>query len=469
MRGSSSLTICLLAGALCALAVTIAQGAERPHIVYITVDDLGWKDIGYHGSTIQTPTLDRLAAAGVRLEQFYVQPFSSQTRAAAMTGRYPMRYGMQTMQVQWFSRFGVPADERLLPKALKDAGYSTALIGKWHLGHAVKEQWPHHRGFDYFYGQLTGEIDYFKKTAHGATADWRRNDKPLRETEYATTLLGRDAVRLIGRHDAHTPLFLWLSFSAPQAPLQAPAELMQRYQDLQDMQLRTYRAMVSAVDSAVEQVISALDKRGMRKDTLLVFHANSGGAVGHKHPVGDGDITHPSADNGPYRDGRGSLYEGGLRAVAFAIWPEKIQPSVVGEAMHAVDLYPTLLRLAGARLEQPKPLDGVDQWPAISEGKPSSRKDVLLNVEDFRGGIRIGDWKLIRIATLPGRTELYNLRADPSEEDNQAERDPERMQSMLKRLTDYAWEMAPSLYLQELSRPHQADMPIYWGDNPMRP
>jgi arylsulfatase I/J len=235
------------------------------------------------------------------------------------------------------------------------------------------------------------------------------------------------------------------------------------------MQLRTYRAMVSAVDSAVEQVISALDKRGMRKDTLLVFHANSGGAVGHKHPVGDGDITHPSADNGPYRDGRGSLYEGGLRAVAFAIWPEKIQPSVVGEAMHAVDLYPTLLRLAGARLEQPKPLDGVDQWATISEGKPSSRKEVLLNVEDFRGGIRIGDWKLIRIATLPGRTELYNLRADPSEEDNQAERDPERMQSMLKRLTDYAWEMAPSLYLQELSRPHQADMPIYWGDNPMRP
>jgi len=469
MRSVSSLSICLLAGALLSLAAHGALSAERPHIVYITVDDLGWKDIGYHGSTIQTPTLDRLAAAGARLEQFYVQPFSSQTRAAAMTGRYPMRYGMQTMQIQWFSRFGVPADERLLPKALKDAGYSTALIGKWHLGHASKEQWPQHRGFDYFYGQLTGEIDYFKKTAHGGALDWRRNDKQLRETEYATTLLGRDAVRLIGRHDARTPLFLWLSFSAPQAPLQAPAELVQRYQDLQDPQVRMYRAMVSAVDAAVEQVVGALDKHGMLKDTLLVFHATSGGAVGHKHPIGDGEVMHATADSGPYRDGRGSLYEGGLRAVAFAVWAEKITAGVVAEPMHAVDLYPTLLRLAGAKLEQPKPLDGMDEWPTISEGKPSPRKEVLLNVEDFRGGIRIGDWKLIRIATLPGRTELYNLRADPSEEDNQVEREPERTQTMLKRLTDYAWEMASSLYLQELARPHQVEMPIYWGDNPMRP
>jgi len=233
--------------------------------------------------------------------------------------------------------------------------------------------------------------------------------------------------------------------------------------------VRMYRAMVSAVDAAVEQVVGALDKHGMLKDTLLVFHATSGGAVGHKHPIGDGEVMHATADSGPYRDGRGSLYEGGLRAVAFAVWAEKIPAGVVAEPMHAVDLYPTLLRLAGAKLEQPKPLDGMDEWPTISEGKPSPRKEVLLNVEDFRGGIRIGDWKLIRIATLPGRTELYNLRADPSEEDNQVEREPERTQTMLKRLTDYAWEMASSLYLQELARPHQVEMPIYWGDNPMRP
>jgi hypothetical protein len=127
------------------------------------------------------------------------------------------------------------------------------------------------------------------------------------------------------------------------------------------------------------------------------------------------------------------------------------------------------LNLAGAQRDQPKPLDGIDMWRTISEGAASPRKEVLLNVEDFRGGIRIGDWKLTRIATLPSRTELYNLRADPSEEDNQAERETERVQTMLKRLADYAWEMAPSAYLEELARPHQADMPIYWGDNPPRP
>src|SRR5262249_19352322 len=160
---------------------------------------------------------------------------------------------------------------------------TTALIGKWHLGHAAQEQWPHHRGFDYFYGQLGGEIDYFKKTAHGEP-DWRRDDKQVHEPGYATALLGRDAARFIARHEIHAPLFLWLSFSAPQAPLQAPSELIRRYQDLHDVQLRTYRAMITAVDNAVEQLLTALEQRGMLKDTLIMFHANSGGAVGRKYP-----------------------------------------------------------------------------------------------------------------------------------------------------------------------------------------
>jgi len=386
-----------------------------------------------------------------------------------MTGRYPMRYGLQTLQIQSATRFGLPGDERLLPRALKDAGYRTALIGKWQLGHAKKEMWPGARGFDYFYGQLTGEIDYFKKTNADGQLDWRRDDKPVKDAGYATTLLGKDAARLIAKHSASVPLFLWLAFAAPQAPHQAPAEFIDRYSDVKDADARAYRGMVTAVDSAVGQVLAALDERGMRKDTLIVFHSTTGGALTRKYPTGDGDPKHTAADNGPYRDGKGSLYEGGLRVAAFAVWPDKIQPAVVGEPMHAVDVFPTLLGLAGGKLEQTKPLDGLDLWPTISEGKTSPRKEVLLNVEDFRGGLRIGDWKLIRIATLPARSELYNLRADPSEEDNQAERDPERVQAMLKRLADYAWEMAPSKYLEELAGPHGSAMPIYWGDNPPRP
>lgn len=456
----------LLALLLCTLHAT---AAEHPHILYITADDLGWKDVGFHGGAVQTPTLDRLAQAGARLEQFYVQPFSSQTRAAAMTGRYPLRYGLQTMQIQSTSRFGLPTDERLLSKALKEAGYTTALVGRWHLGHGAREQRPNARGFDYFYGSLRGELDTFKKTARGGEPDWWRNDKTVHEPGYAITLLGRDAARVIAKHDPHTPLFLWLSLPAPMAPLQAPSYLLDRYRDVSDAQLRAYRAMVSGIDAAVSDAVGALEQRGMLKDTLIVFHANSGGAVAHKYAIGDGEVAHASADNGPYRDGRASLYEGSMRVAAFAVWPEHIEPGVVAELMHAVDLYPTILGVAGAKLEQPKPLDGVDQWAAIAQGKPGARKEVLLDVEDFRGAIRQGDWKLTRTATMPSRVELFNLRADPSEEDNQAEREPERVQAMSKRLTEFAWEMRPSLYLEELTRPHKDDVPMFWNDNPIRP
>ena len=184
----------LLARARLRLRRGRALAAERPHILYITADDLGWKDVGYHGSSIRTPTLDRLAKEGARLEDFYVQPYSTQTRAAVLTGRYPMRYGLQTMQVQWFSEFGLPADERTLAQALKEAGYRTALIGKWQLGHAQKELLPTQRGYDSFYGHLTGEIDYFKKTDRGGRPDWWRNDKRLKEEGYATTLMAKEAV-----------------------------------------------------------------------------------------------------------------------------------------------------------------------------------------------------------------------------------------------------------------------------------
>ncbi|HTS55141.1 MAG TPA: arylsulfatase [Burkholderiales bacterium] len=451
------------------LAPSIVGAADRPNILYITVDDLGWKDVGYHGGAVLTPTLDRLAAEGARLEQFYVQPFSSQTRAAAMTGRYPMRYGLQTLQIQWFSRFGVPSDERLMPEALREGGYYTALIGKWQLGHANRSQWPTHRGLDYFYGHLAGEIDYFRKTNRGGRPDWRRNEKSVKEEGYATALLAREAVGLISRHDLSRPLFLWLAFAAPQAPLQAPPEWLQRYPDVTNGERRTYRAMISALDAAIGDVLAALERRGMRRDTLVVFHSTTGGALPTKYPAGDGDARATAADNGPLRDGKGSLYEGALRVVAIASWPGKIEPGVVLEAIHAVDLYPTLLKLAGAKQDQPKPLDGIDVWPAIGERKALSRKELLLNVEDFRGAIRMGEWKLIRVATLPSRSELYNLRTDPSEEDNQAEREPARSQAMLERLSEYAWEMAPSLYVDEMSHPHSTDMPIYWYDNPARP
>src|SRR5262245_54634876 len=155
--------------ALCVVGVAATAPAadKKPNIVFIVADDLGWKDVGFHGSDIKTPAIDELAATGARIEQFYVQPMCTQTRAALMTGRYPLRYGLQTAVIAAGYTYGLPNDEWLLPQALKDAGYKTAIIGKWHLGHADQKYWPRQRGFDYQYGPLIGEIDYFTHEAAG--------------------------------------------------------------------------------------------------------------------------------------------------------------------------------------------------------------------------------------------------------------------------------------------------------------
>ncbi|MGE5665434.1 MAG: arylsulfatase B, partial [Betaproteobacteria bacterium] len=359
-----------------AAASAVHAAPSKPNIVYIVADDLGWKDVGFHGSDIRTPNLDALARGGARLEQFYAQPMCTPTRAALMTGRYPFRYGLQTAVILSAHTYGLALDEWLLPQALKEAGYQTAIIGKWHLGHADPKYWPRQRGFDTQYGPHIGEIDYFTHEQHGVL-DWYRDNKPVREEGYSTTLLGNDAVRLIEKHDPSRPLFLYLAFNAPHSPYQAPQADQERYAHIADPSRRAYAAMVSAMDTQIGRVVAALDAKGLRDNTLIVFQSDNGGT---HNPMfaGEGDMSKIKipVDNGPYRDGKGSLYEGGTRVVAFANWPGHILPgSTVDALIHVVDMYPTLARVAGASTARTKPLDGVDVWPAISAGKPSSRTE----------------------------------------------------------------------------------------------
>jgi hypothetical protein len=163
LLGATALTaVSLTSMSLSNSATAEAESAlPRPHIVYIVADDLGWKDVGFHGADIKTPNIDKLAEGGARLEQFYVQPMCTPTRAALMTGRYPFLYGLQTLVIPTPSKYGLPTDERLLPQALKEAGYKTVMAGKWHLGHADRKFWPRQRGFDYHYGSMVGEVDYY--------------------------------------------------------------------------------------------------------------------------------------------------------------------------------------------------------------------------------------------------------------------------------------------------------------------
>ena len=359
------------------------EAASRgPNIVYIVADDLGWKDVGFHGSDIKTPNLDKLAAGGVKLEQFYVQPMCTPTRAALMTGRYPFRYGLQTAVIPAGAKYGLATDEWLLPQVLKEAGYTTAIIGKWHLGNADQKYWPRQRGFDYQYGPLIGEIDYFTHQANGVV-DWYRNDTVVQEEGYSTTLLGNDAVKLIDAHDAAKPLFLYLAFNAPHTPYQATTEYLDRYKSIEDPSRRAYAGSITAMDDQIGRVVAALEKKKMRDNTLIVFMSDNGGT---RNPMFSGAIADVSklkipCDNGPYREGKGSNYEGGTRVVAIANWPGHIPAGItVTEMIHVVDMYPTLVGLAGGSLDKSKPLDGTNVWATISQNQPSPRTEVVYNI-----------------------------------------------------------------------------------------
>ena len=435
----------LVAVALTAAAPALAADAPKPNIVYILADDLGWADVGFHGSEIQTPTLDGLAKDGVTLDQFYVQPMCTPTRAALMTGRYPLRYGLQSFVILPEQTYGLPLDERLLPEALKEAGYDTAIIGKWHLGHADTAYWPKQRGFDYQYGPMIGEIDYFTNLIHGVN-DWFVNNEPLHQEGYSTTLLGDEAVRTIEAHDGENPLFMYLAFNAPHTPYQAPQAYLDRYPDVADPNRQAYDAMVTAMDEQIGRVLAALDEKGMRDNTIVVFHSDNGGvrsAAFAGEIETSGDLP---ADNGPYRDGKGTLYEGGTRAVALANWPGHIAPGKVEGMMHVVDMFPTLAGLAGASTSGGKPLDGMDMWPTISAGAPSPRREVVYNIEMFRGAVREDDWKLVWNTPLPARTELFDIAKDPSETNNLAAEHPEIVAKLEARIEALAGEMEKSKF-----------------------
>ncbi len=422
---------------------------QKPNIIYIVADDLGWKDVGFHGSDIKTPNIDKLAETGARLEQFYAQPMCTPTRAALMTGRYPFRYGLQTAVIPSGHTYGLPRDEWLLPQALKEAGYKTAIIGKWHLGHADPKYWPRQRGFDYQYGPLIGELDYFTHEQH-RVVDWYRDNKKVIEKGYTTTLLGNDAVILIEAQNPATPLYLYLTFNAPHTPYQAPQEYLNQYKNISDPSRRAYAGSITAMDDQIGRVLAALDKRKMRDNTVIVFQSDNGGTRNAMF-AGEGDMSKIQipCDNGPYREGKGSLYEGGTRVPALVNWPGHVKAgSTVDRMLHVVDMYPTLLALAGGSTAKSKPLDGIDVWSTISEGKPSPRTEVIYNIENFRASVRQGDWKLIWRTPLPTVAELYNIAQDPSEKNNAAAQNPQKVAELQKRANELAAVMVKSPLLE---------------------
>lgn len=432
------------------LALTALAADTKPNIVYIVADDLGWKDVGFNGCTdFKTPNLDKLARGGAKLEQFYAQPMCTPTRAALMTGRYPFRYGLQTIVIPGPAGYGLATNEWLLPQCLKDAGYTTAIIGKWHLGHADLKYWPKQRGFDYQYGAMIGELDYYTHSDAGVL-DWFRNNKPVHEKGYTTQLIGADAVKYINEQSAGKPFYLYLTFNAPHTPYQAPQEYVDRYRNIEDPTRRIYAGMIACLDDEIGKVVAALDRKGLRDNTLIVFQSDNGGTRNAMFAGQMADLskTKIPCDNGPYRDGKGSLFEGGTRVCTLANWPGHIPAGTSVEGMiHVVDMYPTIAQLAGASTAKCLPLDGLNVWPAISEGKPSPRTEIVYNVEPFRGAVRQGDWKLIWRTLIPTSVDLYNISSDPYETNNLAAAHPDKIPALQARLNQLGKESAKPLAL----------------------
>jgi arylsulfatase A-like enzyme len=238
------------------------------------------------------------------------------------------------------------------------------------------------------------------------------------------------------------------------------------YKSIADPLRRAYAAQITAMDDEIGKVLDALEKRKMRDNTLIFFVSDNGGTRSNMF-VGEAEVKGElPPNNGPYRDGKGSVYEGGTRVVALANWPSRIKPGVVNDMVHIVDIYPTLAGLAGAQLGKNKPLDGVDVWPAISDGQPSPRKEMVYNVEPYRAGVRKGNWKLVWTTLLPPRIELFDLAKDPEESTNLADQNPDEVKELQTWAIDLAKQAAPPLFLMELVRlglSHEPEFPDLGG------
>ena len=401
-----------------------AATAPRPNIVLIVADDLGWSQTGFNGGTeVATPNIDRIANEGVKLTQFYVQPQCATTRGALLTGRYAWKNGVNTNPLP-DKTGGLRLDERTIAQALGDVGYATWIVGKWHLGHWRAEHLPLQRGFDHHYGLYSGQIDSFEHT-NRQRLDWHRNGRPVVESGYSTFLLAEEAVQLIGRHDGMDPFFLYLPFNAVHTPHQAPKE----YVDLYSGSKRKQRAMLKAMDDAIGWVLAELESKGVLDNTLVMFLGDNGDApeAGTK-------------DQSPYRGGKATYFEGGIRVPAVVRWPGEVAAGTESDALlHVVDLFPTFAGLAGASTTDGLPLDGLDAWEAVVHGEESPRTELVHSPHVLRQG----DWKLIeRIAHtskwVSGKLWLFNIAEDPYETTNLAEAETAKVSEMEARLDHLA-------------------------------
>ena len=417
------------------------EAATRPNIVFIIADDLGWADVAFHGGNAPTPNLDKLAKNGLELAQHYVAPVCSPTRTGLMTGRCWSRFGVTTPQ----NELALPPETVTLPRALKTVGYSTCLIGKWHLGSLPK--WgPNHFGFDHSYGSLAGGISpwnhRYKQGPFSRT--WHRNENLIEETGHVTDLLTEEAVEWIESH-ASAPFFLYVPYTAVHLPIKEPEEWLNRVpKSITGDVPRHYAACVMHFDDAVGQIVVALEKAGVRENTLLVFTSDNGGSTAENNDLKYPDDNCPNGkltgNNHPLKGRKGDVYEGGTRVPTIVSWPSRVKAGTVSNPIQITDWMPTFCSLAGYKPEQDLNWDGTDLTGVLLKHAPLPDRPIYtVGPQGRAAALRYGEWKLIVQGTGEGKKfELYNVSEDPGESKNLVEADPKRVEEMLTRLQQAA-------------------------------
>ncbi|OXB68186.1 hypothetical protein ASZ78_012284 [Callipepla squamata] len=603
--------------------------SSQPHIVFILADDQGFRDIGYHGSEIRTPTLDKLAAEGVKLENYYVQPMCTPSRSQFITGnygpdlycvtvvlsttshavwiqllllhsktelspvikeldfgfmflvalflsknmdmmkkinylqvirghqtqfkqatenmaiigknseveviesgevefskhipeglswrffqififsvisevsllilmhktkrktsfRYQIHTGLQHSIIRPTQPNCLPLDNVTLPQKLKEVGYSTHMVGKWHLGFYRRECMPTQRGFDTFFGSLLGSGDYythFKCDSPGICGyDLYENDNAAWDHDngiYSTQMYTQKVQQILASHDPRKPIFLYIAYQAVHSPLQAPGKYFEHYRSINNINRRRYAAMLACLDEAINNVTLALKKYGYYDNSIIIYSSDNGG-----QPMAGGS-------NWPLRGSKGTYWEGGIRAVGFVHSPLlKNKGSVCKELVHITDWFPTLITLAEGQIDEDIQLDGYDIWETISEGRRSPRVDILHNIDPIytkakngswaagygiwntaiQSAIRVNHWKLLtgnpgysdwvppqafsnmgpnrwhneRVSWSAGKTVwLFNITADPYERVDLSAKYPDVVKQLLRRLSQFNKTAVPVRY-----------------------
>ncbi|XP_078610511.1 arylsulfatase B-like [Branchiostoma floridae x Branchiostoma japonicum] len=436
---------------------------SKPNILFIVADDLGWNDVGWHNPDVITPNLDKLAGDGVILNQSYYNPICTPSRSSFMTGFYPYHIGTQHSVFFHMKPQGVPLKYTFLPEKLREQGYATHMVGKWHLGFCDWKYTPTRRGFDSFYGYYEAEEDYYTHSwGEGPVngTDLRDNEDVVTDKggQYGPYFFTDQVVEKIGDHPNDQPLFMYVPFQNVHRPLQVPDKYKDMYPD-ETGDRKTLLGMVSALDEAVGRIVEAMEEAKLWNNTLLIFSTDNGG------------WPENAGNNYPLKGGKFTLWEGGTRGVAFVHGNMVEETGYTNDKMiHAVDWYPTILAAAGGTPDDGIAIDGVNQLDVILRDGPAVRDEFVYNIDEEipclkQGAIRVGDYKLIDGYVGKddnGRPEvgtwLFDLKADPTETNNLATTMPTKLGEMRERLEDYKTTMVPAI-----NPPRDRNsLPIYW-------